>query len=155
MKLYSDKYLTYRPVDGTYHTVELYKVSTWQNKNKGKKFLSKNEFWTKVKGDLCVKMNEGWEELKKAPRRSKADQKGPQNVWNPNSIKKILKRNPTIQKPKNPEQSLEDKTLWPTLGATGIIICFWISWIHLLNEKWKFNISFCFQIAIKQSDFNY
>jgi hypothetical protein len=45
---------------------------------------------------------------------------------------------------------LEDKTLWPTLGATGIIICFWISWIHLLNEKWKFNISFCFQIAIKQ-----
>jgi hypothetical protein len=69
-------------------------------------------------------MNEGWEELKKAPRRSKADQKGPQNVWNPNSIKKILKRNPTIQKPKNPEQSLEDKTLWPTLGATGIIICF-------------------------------
>ena len=69
-------------------------------------------------------MNEGWEELKKGPRRSKAESRGPENVWfspKPNEKIKILKRNQNVEneKQKITQQSLEDKALWPTLGVTG------------------------------------
>ena len=75
-------------------------------------------------------MNRGWEDAKKGPQGSKPSQNErptsgttPTNAWfaqrqNPNL--RILKRDPQAPASSKPQPNLEDKSLWPTLGASGI-----------------------------------
>ena len=74
-------------------------------------------------------MNRGWEEVKKGPQGSKPSSNErstsgatPTNAWfaqrqNPNF--RILKRDPQAPSSPKPQPSIEDKSLWPTLGASG------------------------------------
>jgi len=82
-------------------------------------------------------MNRGWEDAKKGSQGSKPTHNErptsgstPPNAWfaqrqNPNL--RILKRDPQAPPSSKPQPKLDDKSLWPTLGVSGIIIYKWIS----------------------------